>query len=101
MDTGKRAEMATSWSMLGSLAAERRQYAEATIWHIHALLMRLHLQVLQVAYDIRALAALRVRTGSDAFVAAASTVVDDIQLAKIQAVLDSLGVDDSCDPEAE
>ena len=45
-------------------------------------------------------AVLRVRMGSDAFVATASTVVDDTQLAEIQAVPDSLGTDDSCESKS-
>lgn len=98
---GNQAGMATSWGLLGNLAMERQRYAEATVWYIPALLVWLRLQVPQVAYGAQGLAALRAHMGSDAFVAAASTVVDNTQLAKIQAVLDTLPTDDSGGPEAE
>ncbi len=98
---GDQAGMATCGSRLGTLAMERRQYAEATGWHIQALLVWLRLQVPEVAYNARALVALLVHMGDVAFVAAASTVVDDAQLAEVQAVLDSLGTDNSSEPEAE
>jgi len=91
---GSQAEIALSWSNLGTLAMERRQYAEATVWHIRALLVRLNLQVPRAAYNARALAALRVHMGNDSFVTAARTVVDDMQLIEIPAVVDSLGTND-------
>jgi tetratricopeptide (TPR) repeat protein len=98
---GDQAGMAISWSQLGNLAMERRQYSEATVWIIRALIMGLRLQVLQTTYDAHALGTLRAHMGNDAFVAAANTVVDEARLAKIQAILDSLGSGYSGESEAE
>jgi hypothetical protein len=81
--------MATSWSQLGNLAAKGQRYAEAVVWHSRVLLVRLNLQVPQIAIDVRALAALRGQMGNDAFVAAASAVLDHAQLTQVQALLDS------------
>jgi hypothetical protein len=97
---GDQVTMADNWSGLGILAARREQYTEATVWIIRALLVWLRMQVPQVANTARALAALRVHIGNDSFIAAGSTVVDEIQLAEIQAVLDTLPTDDSGGPEA-
>jgi len=58
------------------------------------------MQIPQVANNFHALVTLRARMGSDAFVAAASTVVDETQLAERQAVLDTLPTDDSGGPKA-
>jgi hypothetical protein len=97
---GDQVTMADNGSGLRILAARREQYTEATIWIIRALLVWLRMQVPQVANTARALAALRVHIGNDSFIAAASTVVDETQLAEIQAVLDTLPTDDSGGPEA-
>ncbi|MGH3898853.1 MAG: hypothetical protein ACRDTA_11510 [Pseudonocardiaceae bacterium] len=80
---GDQVGMASGWSWLGDLAGERQQFADATVWYIRALLMRIHLQIPEVAYNVHALVALRVRIGSGDFVAAARTVVDETQLAEI------------------
>lgn len=87
---GNQAGMATSWSQLGNLAAARQRFTEAVDWHLHALLVRLKLQVPQVTIDIRALAALRVQIGDRAFTEAANAVLDDTDLAQVQALLDSV-----------
>ncbi|MGH3932871.1 MAG: hypothetical protein ACRDTF_23185, partial [Pseudonocardiaceae bacterium] len=93
--------IAASLSQLGNFAMERQQYVKATIWHIPALLMRWRLRIPQAANNVHALAALRVRMGSDSFVAAASTIIDDAQLAEIQAALHSLPTDDSGELETK
>lgn len=81
--------MAISWSQLGILATERQRYADAVVWHIRGLLVRLSLQVPQAANNVRKLAALRGQMGNDAFVDTASAVLDHAQLTQVQALLDS------------
>jgi Trypsin-like peptidase domain/Trypsin-co-occurring domain 1 len=95
------AGIAATWSPLGNLAIKRRRYAEATVWHTRALLVGLFLQISDATCNLRTPASLRARMGNNAFIAAASTIVDEAQLAEVQALLDSLGADDSGEPEAE
>lgn len=81
--------MTASWSQLGFLAAARRRYDEAVSWHIRALLVHMSLQAPQAAYNARALVELRVKMRNEAFVGAASAILDQAQLAEVQAALDS------------
>jgi tetratricopeptide (TPR) repeat protein len=98
---GNQSGMATSWSNLGDLAAQGQRYAEAAVWHIRALLVRLSLQVPQATYDVHALTALREQMGNGAFVEAASAVLDDGQLAQVQVVLDSAQNSDQGESDTE
>jgi len=85
---GKRSAMATSQSWLGDLATQRKRYDEAVAWHVRAFLVRVSLQVPEKAIDARALVELRAEMGNADFIGAARVVVDNVQLAEIQALLD-------------
>jgi hypothetical protein len=78
-------------SQLGVLRTAQGQPAEAIRWHVHALSIRLALQVPQAAIDLRALAELRNRVGEAAFLDAVRAGLDEESSNNLLALLEQAG----------
>ena len=92
--------MATSYSQLGDLEAERGgPTAAAVAWQVKALLIRLRLRVPQAVINLRRLAAHRRELGPEPFTSLLIQTVDDTHLAEmITSLLDQVNAADDGTP---
>ena len=89
---GNQAGMATSYSQLGNLGADRGGPAAAVItWHVRALAIRLQLGVPQAVNNLRRLAACRRELGAEPFTGLLAQAAGDTELAEtITSLLDQV-----------
>jgi len=87
---GNQAGMASSYSQLGNLGADRGAPAAAVIaWHVRALAIRLRLGVPQAVNNLRRLAACRRELGAEPFTGLLAQAAGDTELAEtITSLLD-------------
>jgi hypothetical protein len=88
--------MATSYSQLGNLGADRGGPAAAVIaWHVRALAIRLQLGIPQAMNNLRRLAGCRRELGAEPFVGLLAQAAGDTELAEtITSLLDQVDATD-------
>jgi tetratricopeptide (TPR) repeat protein len=88
-ELGDLAGIASSSSQFGLLCSEQGRSADAVGLHVRALSLRLRLGVPQAGFDVRALAGLRARLGTQAFDGQAGKTLDEESLANLHSLLDT------------